>query len=357
MPSPFTFTPGTAGKAYIDMHYADEVVENFISEDTEKYVYKILGLRGSGKSVIYSKILSALKQQDKWLVYTLSSGGDPMQTLIGLMSREKFIDSTETVTSVKTEGNIEGNLMLIKGTGTFAAQRESRPNDNFYSQEAALKEMVQNASAKGYRIAIGIDDISKTDNMVRFLSLVGDMILDESKNIYLICTGLTRNIDDFVSEPHLSFFVRSDKIEIRTLSIPLITFKYQELLGAPQPEAKALAEFTKGYAYAYQVLGELCYKHRTTSIEAVQDEFNSLMASQYDLIWNSLTPAEQALLKIIVHTPSGSVPEIKAQMKNRNSFDVLRSRLIKKHIIVPNGYAAVTTELPQFREYIDMWTS
>ncbi len=34
MASPFTFTPGIAGEAYIDMHYAEEIIENFTSETT-----------------------------------------------------------------------------------------------------------------------------------------------------------------------------------------------------------------------------------------------------------------------------------------------------------------------------------
>ena len=55
--NPFTRTPGVAGAAFIDMHYADEIIENFENDYSSKYVYKIVGLRGSGKSVEYRKII------------------------------------------------------------------------------------------------------------------------------------------------------------------------------------------------------------------------------------------------------------------------------------------------------------
>lgn len=318
MASPFTFTPGVAGEAYIDMHYAEEIIENFTAEGSEKYVYKILGLRGSGKSVIYSKVLAALRQEKNWLVYSLSSGGDPLQALIGMLSKEAFIT-------------------------------------NLYSPEAALKEMISVATEKGYHVLIGIDDIAKTKETTAFLSMIGDMVLDDSKKVYLICTGLSKNIEDFISEPHLSFFVRGDKIEIKKLSIPQIAFKYQSFLSADRPAAKALAEFTCGYAYAYQLLGELCYRHKTTDAAIVTDEFDSIIADQYDLIWSSLTPAEQELTKIIVTTETGSVEDIKSKMKNKNSFPVLRSRLIKKHILTAVSNGAVSIELPRIKEYINTW--
>ena len=61
--NPFTRTPGVAGAAFIDMHYADEIIRNFESELSSRYVYKIVGLRGSGKSVEYSKIINRMSEK------------------------------------------------------------------------------------------------------------------------------------------------------------------------------------------------------------------------------------------------------------------------------------------------------
>ncbi len=70
---PFTRTPGVAGAAFIDMHYADEIIESFEDDHSSKYVYKIVGLRGSGKSVEYRKIVNSFADKEGWLVYTLSA--------------------------------------------------------------------------------------------------------------------------------------------------------------------------------------------------------------------------------------------------------------------------------------------
>lgn len=65
--NPFTRTPGVAGAAFIDMHYADEIIVNFESDLSSKFVYKIVGLRGSGKSVEYRKVINMLSAKKEEL--------------------------------------------------------------------------------------------------------------------------------------------------------------------------------------------------------------------------------------------------------------------------------------------------
>lgn len=355
MASPFTFTPGKAGDAYIDMHYADEIMENFDDSDSEKYVYKILGLRGSGKSVVYSKVIKALREKPEWKVYTLSSGNDPLQTLIGLMSKGNFISSNEKNVTYSAGGGIESNVFLAKGSGNISAEVKLSPNQHFYSDEAAIKEMMDAAAGKGYKVLIGIDDIAKSKYMVRFLSILGDMVLDDRKDVYLLCTGTSKNIEDFADEPHLSFFVRSDRIETKGLSIPQMALKYKELLKVSGDEAKELALYTKGYAYAYQVLGELCYKYKTTDIKKIESEFDAAMTDQYDIIWGQLSDCERELAKAIVASSSGEAKDIQSRMDNKANYNVVRSRLNKKHLVNATERGKLTIDLPRFREYVDMW--
>lgn len=355
MASPFTFTPGMAGEAYIDMHYADEIADNFNSPDSEKYVYKILGLRGAGKSVVYSYALKALKQKPDWLVYTVSSGGDPLKTLIGLMSKETFIPSYEKNVTFSADASAEGNIRVLRGTGTVSAEVEQTPNQHYYSDEAAIKEMIAIASKKGYKILVGIDDIAKTKEMASFLSIIGDMVLDDALNVYLLCTGTSKNIEDFADEPHLSFFVRGDKIEIKRLSTHQMVVKYMELLHIPQDKAKELAIYTCGYAYAYQVLGELCYKYKTTDIKKIEQWFDASMADQYDIIWSQLSETERDFVKAVVNSESKAAKDIQNSLNHSANYSVIRSRLNKKHIINTDEPGILTVDLPRFREYLKMW--
>ncbi len=355
--NPFTRTPGVAGAAFIDMHYADEIIQNFESDLSSKYIYKIVGLRGSGKSVEYRKIINCLADKDGWLVYTLSSAGDPISTLIAMLSKEPFIDDTLRITSVSAGGSAGAGGLILKGSADFEVTRTNAPNSKYYSPEAELSEMVQKANDNGYKVLVGIDDIAKTPDMVKFLSIWGTMLLDDKKHIYFVCTGLSKNIEDFTEEPNLTFFKRSDPIETGPLNKYAIALMYRKLLKIDEEESVKLAKFTCGYAYAYQVLGSLYYdKRKQEQLEDLIPMFDRILfGDSYDLIWKSLTEAEQELIRLIVSSKTGKASEIKAAMSHPQSYDSLRQRIRNKHLINTEERGYIRIELPRFKEYVMLW--
>ena len=354
--SPFTRTPGIAGKALIETHYSEDIIQNFESLDSYKYVYKIVGLRGSGKSVEYSLVMDYFREQSNWLVYALSAGGDPLQTLISLMSRENFVDAKTKNRSYRVNAKLGGSLAIASAESGISSEITTGDNDRYYSDEAALKDMLVLAKKAGFRVLIGIDDIAKTDDMVRFLSILGTIFMEPDKDVRFICTGLSKNIEDFVNVPHLSFFVRNKSITMKPLNLHSMTQKYRVLLGISHEQAAVLAKFTCGYAYGYQVLGEICFNLQKSSIdEEVEATFDENIGSQYDLIWSTLTVAEQELVKLILNSETGTVAEIKSKMEKESSFASLRSRLMKKHILQSSARGMINIPLPRFREYVNLW--
>lgn len=353
--SPFTRTPGVAGKAFIETHFAEEIIANFESAESYKYVYKIVGLRGSGKSVEYSRVMEHFRGEDKWLVYALSAGGNPLNTLISMLSRAPFIDENQKSVVHRTTGTAGGGVALFSAQASTEIAVSTAENPNYYSAEAALKEMLAQAKANGFRVLIGIDDIAKSDHMVEFLSIIGTVLMEPDKDVRFLCTGISKNIEDFVTVPHLSFFVRNESIVIKPLDLYAVAARYRELLGASKEDAARLAQFTEGYAYAYQVLGEICFKTGKTTIDQeILDRFDEAMAPQYDLIWGTLTEAEKELVRIIV-SGSGLVKEIRETMEKPSGFTSLRDRLIKKHLLLAEQRGKVSVPLPRFREYVDLW--
>ncbi len=354
---PFTRTPGLAGEAFINMHYADRIIEDFSNDSSSKYVYKIVGLRGSGKSVEYGKIIDEFKQMDKWLVYTLSAAGNPVETLIAKISKEKFIDSKIHSTSINTGAEADIKGLVVGGGASVSVTKSSTDNAKYYSAEAELTALVNEVNSEGYRILVGIDDISKTDNMVEFLSIFGTLILDSDTEIYLVCTGLNKNIEDFTSASNLTFFKRSDTAEIRSLDRFEIADKYRQLLGVTQEVAIKMARFVNGYAYAYQVLGTLYFnKKDSEEFEDLIPTFDKIMAQDsYELIWSSLTGEEKSLVKCILQTEDGKVSDIKKLMNNPGNFSSLRNRLMNKHLIDTEERGYVTISLPRFKEFVSMW--
>ena len=142
---PFTRTPGIAGKAYIDNGIANEIIRSFTDSDSSKYVYKITGLRGSGKSVEYSRVIRTLKEHENWLVYPLSASGDVVSTLISKLSREKFISSKSITTLFSPTPSVEGSMAVVSESGSVGISKTLSENDRFYSDEAVLNKMIEDA--------------------------------------------------------------------------------------------------------------------------------------------------------------------------------------------------------------------
>ena len=103
--SPFSTTPGIAGKAYINIGIADEIIANFDSSYSVQYVYKILGLRGSGKSVEYKRVMDYFSEKEDWKVYGLAAGGEPTTTLISAIGREIGIQSYDEIIDSRKDPN------------------------------------------------------------------------------------------------------------------------------------------------------------------------------------------------------------------------------------------------------------
>ena len=356
MTDPFTRTPGVAGKAYIDSGVADEIIQAFCDENSSKYVYKITGLRGSGKSVEYSRVLRTLKEKDGWLVYPLSSSGDGIRTLISKLSMEEFIDSKKSLLTVKSSTSLEGKVIVASGKQAVDITKALSDNEDYYSQEATLVKMIETANKKNHKVLIGIDDISKTPAMVELLSLVSSMVLEGLK-VYLIVTGLSQNIEAFSTEKNLSFFKRADSLEIKSLNKYDIVFMYQKLLGVNEKEAKTLEEITAGYAYAYQVLGSLYFrKQENDTVEDLMPDFERILfRDSYDLIWKSITEREKELIRCIYRSKTGKTSDIKELMTNKANYSVVRERLINKHIIDGGTRGYLRIRLPRFDRYIELW--
>ncbi len=353
---PFTRTPGIAGKAYIDNGIADEIILNFKSDESNKYVYKITGLRGSGKSVEYGKIIRTLKEEKGWLVYPLSASGEAIETLISKLSMEKFIDSDTKSLSISSSASVSGNVFVAKGEGDVSIEKTFKNNEHYYSSEATLTKMIKEANEKKYKVLVGIDDISKTESVVKLLSILGSMLL-EGIQVYLVVTGLSENIEDFSSEKNLTFFKRADTKEIKSLNKYDVVGMYEKLLKVDSKEAKELQEITCGYAYAYQVLGSLYFtKKDDETLDDILPEFERILfRDSYDLIWKNLTANEKEIVKCIFETKTGKAEDIKKLMKNPDSYSVYRNRLINKHVVDGDSRGYLKIRLPRFEKFIEIW--
>lgn len=348
--NPFTTTPGVAGDAYINPHCADEIIQRFDDPSSTNYVYKILGLRGSGKSVEFAKVINYYCNKEDWLVYTLAASGNPLQTMVDIMSSESAILSTPTSVSKTVTGELEANAFFVNSNVSGKMTQNFDNSEIPASYDARFQYLCRRLSEKK-KILIGIDDIAKTHEMVHFLSVLNSVILNKSNNIRLICTGLEKNIEKFNDIDHLSFFARPEPKYISSIDLNEIELKYYEYFGISKDEAKKLAEVTKGYAWGYQLFGNELFESKDNDLEEVFYRFDKKMASTYTLIWKELSPEEKQFIRIVLEQPNGIAERavIEPQIKGYSQH---RKNLIAKHILSFEKGGIVSVELPRFREFI-----
>ncbi len=350
--NPFTHTYGSAGLAYIDMGWADKAIENFSFDNPSEYVYKIIGVRGSGKTVVLSDIMRHFRSDENvrngWIVYDLSSARDPLHTLVAFLAKEDFARKRGKSYDYKARVNlgvIEGDIIT-----------SDRNSDKYYDDEAELDELLEKAFDEGHKILICIDDIAKTDPMVAFCSVYAKYIRAD-RPLFLVCTGLFSNMESLGRVKTLTFFRRAETIEVRALSEVSITMKYKNLLGESCEKARELAKMTKGYAYAYQVLGSLFFnKPASETVEDLIDDYEERLFTQsYEKIWDELSEGERKLIRIMLNKRKRE--DILAEMDKPGNYSEYRNSLIKGGIIREAGRGEIEFSLPRFEEYIRVFES
>ncbi len=103
MQIPFTTTfSKTPEYTYIRTEQTAEILENFQYEHPSESVYKITGVRGSGKTVILSKVKEELRKNNEifkdWLVFDINPSRDILQQLAALLSKAGFGSNDKEIT-------------------------------------------------------------------------------------------------------------------------------------------------------------------------------------------------------------------------------------------------------------------
>ena len=185
MQNPFTTTFSKTPAAYITTDQPNEIIENFRYDRPSESVYKITGVRGSGKTVILAKVEEKLRRNE-WLVFDINPARDTLQQIAAMLSKEGF--------SKKKEKNTGFNVSAtVMGTGGGFGYNTSESSDKFFDIGIEVEGMLREVQKKQKKILIGIDEISKTEEMIKFASEYGRWLRADYP-VYLVCTGLYDNI-------------------------------------------------------------------------------------------------------------------------------------------------------------------
>lgn len=341
MDNPFTTTFGIEPSNYIKRNVEFErIVSEFSSDTPSNYVYVITGLRGSGKTVLLSAIANHFMELDDWVV--VDPG--PKDNLLENVASELY--ETGKVKKLFLKGEFSFSFHGL----TFSLEGQ----EPVTTVNTLLKKMLSFLNKKGKKVLITIDEVDNSEQMKLFIQAYQSLIRLKYP-VRLLMTGLYDNVSKLQDDKSLTFFYRAPKINLSPLSIGAVASSYRRYLGVNTEESIEMAKLTKGYAYAYQVLGYLLYPKTDRKIdEAVLAEYDQYLADYvYDKLYSELSDVEQKILAAFPNAGPIKVGDLAVSCSmDAKYLGVYRDRLIKKGIVVSSSYGFLELSLPRFYEYL-----
>lgn len=340
MKNPFSLTFGKEPLSLINRNQQnEEIIASFKADNPDFQVCMITGVRGSGKTVAMTTIANSLRKDEHWLVVDLNPERNLLNTLAAELSNNRNI--------VDYFKNTQINNISAFGFGIGVSQ-----SNDIKDVTVQLNVILEKLTKEHKKLLVTIDEISANQNVKEFVSQF-QIFIRKNYNVFLLMTGLYENIYDLQNEKSLTFLYRAPKIELKPLSIPLIMQKYKEIFALEDSKALDMAKFTEGYPFAYQVLGYLCFKNKT-SYEKVIFEFDSYLEEYvYEKIWSEISNTDKIILSAMAKISSTKVADIRNVIDmDSNNFNVYRKRLLRKGIVQTSTYGHLQFCLPRFREFV-----
>jgi hypothetical protein len=235
----------------------------------------------------------------------------------------------------------------------FGIGVELKKNDPIgASLEVAIENMLEKLSKKNKRVLISIDEVSNSKEMRTFAGAF-QIFLRHDLPLFLLMTGLYENINSLQNEKNLTFLYRAPKIYLKPLNLSSMCDIYENTLSLSHDESLILAKETKGYSFAFQVIGYFCFKHKGNFERSKREIRQYLDDYVYDKIWLELPEKERQIMIIIAVDKIYEVALIKDTIGFKsNEFSVYRDRLIKKGILESHSRGSLEIALPFLDTYI-----
>jgi len=314
------------------------ILNAFNNDIAPQQVFVITGVRGSGKTVMMTEISKKLQKDKTWITVELNPEKDMLEMLGASLSGENQLAQLFQ----KAEINLSffGFGLSVKG---------SAPITNI---EVALAKMLETLKKQGKKVLITIDEAINTKEMRLFASAF-QILIRKDLPLYLLMTGLYENINDLQNEKNLTFLYRAPKVELKPLDVRMIAENYKKNLPVAEETAMQMARITKGYSFAFQVLGYFAFEQQEFTNEVINHFREYLEQYAYEKIWMELSQKDKLLTYGIAKTKSGKIAEIRQYLEiETNQFNPYRRRLIRKGIIDGSRYGYVYFTLPLFDEYV-----
>lgn len=337
--NPFELTFGLKPDNYISrLGQSSEIISSFEKENN--HVYIITGVRGTGKTVLLSHVSEHFQEKKDWIVVEIVSELDMLDQLA---SRLYDMSLSRKLFDGKTFGfSFNGLSFSIKG---------EKPVTNVISLLEILLKKIQKS---GKKVLVCVDEVANNSYMKPFVQSF-QLLLRNKYPVYLLMTGLYQNVFELQNDQTLTFLYRAPKINLEPLNLSVIAASYQSVFNIDEEESIKLANLTKGYAYAYQVLGFLLYEKGDTTLDpftmAKYDQY--LQEFVYEKIWLELSEKDKFVISNFNKESNVTVESLIISSKlDKKTISVYRDRLIKRGILYAPSRGVLSFKLPRFFEFI-----
>ncbi|MBQ9361270.1 MAG: AAA family ATPase [Lachnospiraceae bacterium] len=340
MDNPFTIAFGRKPHQYISrLSTTNKIYETYTAEHPSSRVYMITGIRGSGKTVLMTEIVSIFKNNDAWVTVELNPEQDLLEDLASKLYSKPalkpiFLEAKPDLSFFGIGKSIENGISLT-------------------NIESAIGMMLDALKKHKKKLLIAIDEVTNSKNVKVFASAF-QIFMRQEHDVFLIMTGLYENIFNLQNEKTLTFLYRAPKIILEPLNINAIIRSYQKIFNISENDAAEMGMATKGYAFAYQVLGYIRWENRSKKLEKLFPEYDQYLEEfVYDKIWSEMSAKDIQVITAIADYNEVKVKELLTELKMSSSlFSTYRGRLNKKGLIDTSRYGYVSLTLPRFSGYV-----
>ena len=343
MNNPFTLSFGKKPVQYISrITQTNEIIDNFNAELPSNQIYMITGVRGSGKTVMMTNISTELSQLSNWITVELNPTRDLLQSLAAKLYG--IPDLHERFLKAKLDFSAFGLGVSIEHAPPIT------------DIEDVLMHMLTHIRKMGKRLLITIDEVTNSENIKIFTSSF-QIFLRDDYPIFLLMTGLYENIYELQNDKALTFLYRAPKLILEPLNYTAVRKSYMDIFQIDLETAETMTALTKGYPFAYQVLGYLYWNHRDTqSLEEILPEYDQYLEEYvYSKIWSELSELDKKILAEVATSGECRIKNIREQLDMKSElFSVYRERLKRKGVIDTREYGKIYMALPRFAEFVKM---
>lgn len=341
MNNPFTLSFGKKPLQYVSrVSQTQEIMENFNRETPSNQIYMITGVRGSGKTVMMTSIANELRGTDEWIVVELNPTRDLLQSLAAKLY------SLPEMYAHFVQAKLDFSIL-----GLGVSLENATPITDI---ENAIELMLAELQKKKKRILITIDEITNCEYVRVFVSAF-QFFLRQDYPLFLLMTGLYENIYNLQNDKSLTFLYRAPKMVLEPLNYTAVRKQYMDIFQLEIEAADQMAGLTKGYPFAFQVLGYLYWENREKkSLEDILPEYDQYLEEYvYSKIWSETSPKDKEILSSMARSGETRIKNIREKINmTSGQFSIYRERLKNKGILDTRAYGEVSFALPRFAEFV-----